>query len=316
VVALHATTNEERYRAIRGLAKGAVTHQATTFQIDEVEPLAGGLDPVSGIAAAAVTITKTQKEALPDDTEATAIYNGTSWELLVSERYRMIRGKTTAAVSSPDETFTIDGVVTLNSGLDPRDDPTSPAEFVTVQNTHTKTHDDNETVVAVFRSSTNQWEEFPTEKGEPGESGTYAVQLLGDIEAGNVPTALGEGDGSVYSIGDDGALTFLGSRKIYNPFPETLPESDAVYPCHRTGTGGPNPEDAEFTIASPSPLAWIKHQPGFAGGGQQVFSNNAGALEWFDLVCTELTIAAECVGGQWVVTTEHYWTLGACEPAE
>jgi hypothetical protein len=151
-------TAVEKNRLIRGLCKGAVAATMSTFPIDGVLPLSGGLDPVSGNPVTEVTVSNVQKEAFPDNTPVTAIWNGTNWELLLVERRRIVRGMAVGNISSVTNTFSIDNIKTLSSGVDPRSNPASSAETLTVNNVYAKAWQNDADVIAIFNSQTNQWE--------------------------------------------------------------------------------------------------------------------------------------------------------------
>jgi hypothetical protein len=58
------------------------------------------------------------------------------------------------------------------------------------------------------------------------------------------------GTGTVYSIGEDGELTEVGTRDIFNPFTCTLPSAAAQYTCAKTFEGATDADD-QFTIVGP-----------------------------------------------------------------
>lgn len=212
--AIKTSSGTETYRAIRGLTKGAVAASATTFVIDNVIPLAGGNDPVSGNPATEITVQNIQKEAFADNEPITAIYDGADWEVLLVERYRMIRGRAVGAVSSGPGTFTIDNIEVLESGLDPRSDPTSESETVTVNNFHEDAYSDNEWVTAVWNVVENQWEAL---KKSSGAEAKYTADLASPISAA-APNALLSGSATVYEIAADGSESSLGSKTVWHGF--------------------------------------------------------------------------------------------------
>src|SRR5262249_1075752 len=139
--------SSEKPRLVRGQATGSVHAEDTTFAIDGIELLAGSL-PVSD----PLTIVSVLQENLPNNTEVTAIYNDTEheWEKLVTERYRLIRGQCVADVDASDSTFTIDNIIVIGNGVDPRTDPTSSTETVTITNSQKEWFVENEYVTAIY----------------------------------------------------------------------------------------------------------------------------------------------------------------------
>lgn len=159
------TAGTEQYRLIRGLVKGAVTAAAATFVIDNVVPLGSGNDPVSGNAATEITVSNTHRalsgtagETLRDNTPVTAIWTGAIWELLLVERYRLIKGKATAESSAGAGTFSIDEVDVLAGSVDPRTDPTSEIETVTVTKTWPDKYKNNADIIAAHNPRTGAWD--------------------------------------------------------------------------------------------------------------------------------------------------------------
>lgn len=162
--ALKKPTNE-KFRLIRGLVKGAVTADDATFVIDNVIPLGSGNDPVSGNPATEITVSNTHRalsgtagETLRDNTPVTAIWTGAIWELLLVERYRLIKGKATAESSAGAGTFSIDEVDVLAGSVDPRTDPTSEIETVTVTKTWPDKYKNNADIIAAHNPRTGAWD--------------------------------------------------------------------------------------------------------------------------------------------------------------
>lgn len=288
--AVKTTTGTDNYRLIRGLAKGDVTADDTTFIVDNVLPLAAGLDPVSGNAATEITVQNIQKEGFEDNTPVTCVWDGTNWELLLVERYRLVRGLAAGAVNG-ESSFPIDNLKVLASGLDPRSDPTSMAETLTIQNIFGDSYLDNEIVVAVYNVVDNQWEAFEN-KAATSEKDTYVCTLAGTISAGTT-TNMGPGTGTVYAIGTGSGLTSLGTRTIYNPYltalPATAPGSETLlYTCSKTHD---DPTDAndKFTITG---VDWLRVFATIAGFGQykilwasDAATPTAADIEWAGAEC-------------------------------
>lgn len=195
------------YRAIRGLVKGAVTADDTTFVIDNVIPLASGADPVAGNAATEITVQNIQREGFADNTPVTAIYDGAAWELLLVERYRIIRGMAVGAVSSGDGDFTIDNIEVIGSGLDPRTDPTSSAETVAVKNFHSQSYADNEWVEAIYNDEIATGIDWEGMKKPTTGNNRWARAYGGAISAATGNLTADWGSGNVKFLDDaTGAL--------------------------------------------------------------------------------------------------------------
>lgn len=208
------TSGTETFRLIRGLVKGDVTADDATFVIDNVIPLANGIDPVSGNPVTEVTVQNINlpsgsKEAFEDNTPITAIYDGTDWEVLLVERYRSVRGLCVGAKTTSDATFNIDNIEPLESGLDPRTDTTSTAETLTVHNINPSSYADDSNVWADYNTERNRWEARPS--GSQGD--TIVVKISGTI-TGRVGTTRGSGTAqpvNYSTLADEG-----GTITVYN----------------------------------------------------------------------------------------------------
>ena len=166
------TAGGSDYRLIRGRVTADVTAKAATFTIDTVTALAGGLDPTMGNPATTVTITKSQQEILREDEYVTAVYfpgafssPPSDWELILVERERSIRGSYYATVDAANGIVAIDNIAVLDSGLDPRLDPTDAAEQVFVKvwgnakyETGDKIRADYNAGVATYSGNPVDWE--------------------------------------------------------------------------------------------------------------------------------------------------------------
>lgn len=165
----------ERYRLIRGQAVGFVTAAAPWFYIDQIQVLAGGKDPRStpGNPSEQVQVFNVLEENFPDNSAVTAIYNGDTsgsgprWEVLLVERYRMIRGTANGAVTANQSSFTIKNIIVIGNGVDPRTDPSDPNETITVTNSQKETFTNGEYVTAVFFETgflDSGWQTLPIER--------------------------------------------------------------------------------------------------------------------------------------------------------
>lgn len=76
------------------------------------------------------------------------------------EKYRAIRGQATATTTAADATFTIDGVIALDSGL-------LPSEPVTVHNIPAEAHLNNQDVLADYNEASTRWEARPYNRPSP-----------------------------------------------------------------------------------------------------------------------------------------------------
>lgn len=213
--------DESEFRAIRGLVKGSFSAEDGYFIIDNVIPLANGLDPVSAEPTAEIVVANVQFEALMDNTPIVAIYSPgvlptVDWELLVVERHRMIRGRTYIAVEAEDARFQINNIRVLSSGLDPRTDPTDHTERIWVANYNDDEYEAGEDVYAVFLGENvdpdANWEALP----KTGSANSYTALASGAISAGS-PSAPNSGTGNVYEH-TSGSINNLGDKTLKNPF--------------------------------------------------------------------------------------------------
>lgn len=282
--AIKTISGTETYRLVRGLVKGAVTADDATFVVDNVTPLAGGLDPVSGNPATELEIFNSQLESFRDNAPITAIYDGLTWQTIIVERRRLIRGQAVGAVSGSG-TFSIDNIVVWASGLDPRTDPTNAAETVTVSNAvHSESYTDNEIVEAVFNVVANQWEAMR----KSSSTGQLFVCELNSTIAGRSGTTMGTGSGTVYTIGAGSTLTAIGgTQTIYNPFlfpmPDSVPGGTVSYTCIKT-------HESAWTITGVDPVYILASLTGFAQHkilwASAAASPVAEDMEWAGAECT------------------------------
>lgn len=199
-------SDSKSYRLICGIAYTAATPIATddgTFLIDHVEVLAGGLDPrtTPGDATEKITVRNTQHEAIPTGAKVTAIYNDSAivpeWQLLYVERFRSVRGIVIDSIDPADVTFTIDTLIALGSGLDPRSDPDDNAETLTVQNLSSQRWGAGEQCYADFDALLKVWiarkdNTFRALRGKCSSSvltsdGTFNVDHIVVLDSGTDP---------------------------------------------------------------------------------------------------------------------------------
>lgn len=320
-----STTSTQSPVLIRAQVKGNPAPEATTFTVDNVLPLAGGLDPVSGNSATEIVVFKnprgTWHEDLYDNEEVTCAYQpgasvspAADWILIPVERRRSIRGKAYTAYLTSATTIEIDGIHALESGLDPRTDPTDATERVEVSNTaFSQAFADNEDVYADWNCKAGVWEARKKIPGDAGASGTYVCVLSGNLAAGSIATPA-TGTATVYSIsGPGGTTTSLGTRTVISHRDYILYASGNAYYCQLT-YAAEDPADSEFTVISDHMPAWLNSQAGYSLGGVQVFTHGTDAgFDWITLACQEVVTAVACVGGEVTGTTATYYVI-ACTP--
>lgn len=204
----------ETYRLIRGLAYNAVLASAATFYIDNVILLAGSLDPrtTPGSSSEQVQVTNSQKENFLDNEIVTAIWNGTVWVTLPVERYRAIRGTWYSGTS----TLVIDHIVALDSGLDPRSDPTSNTETISVTNVAGDTYGSGDKVYADYNVKDGVWEARP-KGGSTGHVVGYTCRISPEINAGTASSPY-SGTAEIFAVNSDGTTTSVGTQILLNPF--------------------------------------------------------------------------------------------------
>lgn len=322
---IKTSSGTETYRLIRAQVKGNPAPEDTTFTVDNVIPLAGGLDPVSGNPATEIVVFKnprgTWHEDLYDNEEVTCAYQpgasvspAADWILLPVERRRSIRGKAYTAYLTSATTIEIDGIHALESGLDPRTDPTDATERVEVSNTaFSQAFADNEDVYADWNCKAGVWEARKKIPGDAGASGTYVCVLSGNLAAGSIATPA-TGTATVYSIsGPGGTTTSLGTRTVISHRDYILYASGNAYYCQLT-YAAEDPADSEFTVISDHIPAWLNSQAGYSLGGVQVFTHGTDAgFDWLTLACQEVVTAVACVDGEVTGTTATYYVI-ACTP--
>lgn len=186
------------YRMIFGYVNGAVTATSSlpqTFSINGVEPLANGLDPSSGNPAINISVDSLMKESLPDDTAVVAAYNGAGWDLLSTERYRSFRG----TWSSGTSTLKVKGLTILESGLDPRADPTDTLEEVDVVNVAGDTYTTGDTVLADWNAADEQWEARPKIPA-PNITVKFPTAISIALGGGNLTVTLDYNEYQIYGV--------------------------------------------------------------------------------------------------------------------
>lgn len=187
------------FRAIRGRVTADVSADDTSFDIDNIVLLAGSDDPriSPGDSSEHVTVASLLNESFPAGTNVTAIYSPAvdtdiDWELIVVERYRALRG---TVYSQSGATLTVDHIVPLDHGDDPRVDTTDVTETVSVEVLNGDTFTSEDKVWADYNASLDQWEARP--KGGGSSSG---------VRFGRVTEAISPATGAASSLWGSGKI--------------------------------------------------------------------------------------------------------------
>lgn len=267
---------------IRGRCRGAKSFDPFVY-IDNITLEANSIDPRDVPAVGTIFGLKNiSRESIAPNEWVTGVYNDTlnQWEVLAVERPRMLRGIPLAAVTPADSEFQVDHVEFLANSRDTRDVPGNADEAIWIQNILKLSFFDPNApqtefttspyVHAAFNAGTGKWEVLPAAgaDGEDGASGTFVCVLSADISPTS-PGSLTQGGATVYNVGENGILTELGPRTVFNPFTCKLPHAGAQYPCartylHKTGHGfTETPADDQFTITGADVIAVICALSGF-----------------------------------------------------
>lgn len=138
----------EYFIRIYGTTTTTVTAATTTFDVDGVSVIQGDMPELTG---GQLEITNSAKIPIADENEAEFRWNEDAgvWET-EPLKCHMIKGLATAAVTGG--AFTIDGIE-LICGSDPRTDPSSATEAISIGNPFTWDIDNNGVVVAVKKAN-------------------------------------------------------------------------------------------------------------------------------------------------------------------
>lgn len=204
----------------------------------------------------------------------------------LEDKERIIRGTAIGTVSTSTPSFTIDNVEPLANGLDPT--LGNPATTVTIYNVHSQSYANNEAVEAAWNPDTSHWEGMlKAEDGADGASGTFVCTLSADIAAAT-PGSMTAGSGTVYSVGQNGALSSVGTRDIYNPFTVEAAASNAQYTCAKTYDHPTDESQDEYTIIGLDIMAVLYNLTG-AGAAKTLAIPETGSgaddIQWLGGEC-------------------------------
>lgn len=215
-------TGNDKFTIIQGLTTAAVTADLTSFNIDNIELLAGSLDPrvTPGDTAETLSIANSQAETFTDNEPVLAIYSPgfDNWRTLVAERFRSIKFHWYSGTS----TLTVDHIVPLESGIDPSPDPTDDTSQISVSNVYGDTYASGDKGIADWNAKDDVWEARPK-----GGAGSTAVLWGKCTVAGTASTTAGTPttDCEVTLFADFGGTVETGCK---NYTPDDIPLNAAV----------------------------------------------------------------------------------------
>ena len=209
----------DKHRLVRGTASASAA-SSSTVSLTSLVVLANG----TTAPGSPLSVTKLSKENIPAGAYVTAIYNlsQTRWEVVAVERFRAIRG----AWYSGTSTLTINNIVALDSGLDPRTDTTSTTETVTVTNVPGDTYSSGDKVYADYNAKDGIWEARPVGGGssevlrtarvytqiEPATSSRPEDWGVGMVKLVDQATGLVTGD--AFEVSNEWDITYLVDAKV------------------------------------------------------------------------------------------------------
>lgn len=261
-------SGSEKFRLIRGEAYGSVTADQTSFYINNIVVLAGGLDPrtTPGDMSEPLEIINSQKESFYYGEIVTAIWfeGGPGWQTLPVERYRALRGDW---YSGGGYYLQVKSIVPLDSGLDPRNDPTDPDETVDVVNIAGDDYESGDIVWADYNVSYQQWEARPKAKANAqAASGVFICSLSGSVIAGSTSAVTPATGATIYKINPDATLTTV-QGTVYNPFTMSItPYSGELFTCNKFYEHNPDTETEaqdKFVIVGQEPRQRLASLDGF-----------------------------------------------------
>lgn len=205
------SSGSEKLRLIRGRVTGDTDASEATFTIDTVEPLAGSQNPLMDPddTSETVEIINSASEDFYEDeiivavAWANPVEDGPNWRTLETERFRALRG---VVYSQSGTTVTVNTLVVLESGKDPRIDPTDDTETVdaTVIDGTTFTFGDDIWLDWSFADSSGRWEARPKSGG--GSKIRFA-RVTVEIPAATGPLTADWGTTGKVKFQDDAAGT-------------------------------------------------------------------------------------------------------------
>ncbi len=291
---LKTTTGADQYRLIRGQCTADITADTASFDIDNIVILSNGLDPrmTPGDMAETLTIANNLKEAFYDNEYVTAIYSPAvltdiDWELLVVERYRSIRGTWYSGTT----TLVIDHIIPLESGTDPRTDPTDDTETVSVNNVAGDTYGSGDKVYADYNVSGGVWEARP-KSASSAASGAYCCTLSGSVSAGSTSAWTAASSATIYKPDSLGALSTTPGT-VYNPFSMSIsPYSGEIFACVKfyNHVDGETGDDDKYVLVGQEPRQRLASLAGF--GAEKILDVQAGSggapsdIQWEGAECS------------------------------
>ncbi len=220
------SSRPEQPRLIRGKVFADVAAGAATFEIDHIVALASGNDPRGDTTddSERLTIASNLKEILTAGEYATAIFSpsvipetdssaAVDWELIVVERFRAIRGTWYSGTS----TLVIDHIIPLESGLDPRTDPTSDTETVNVTNLAGDTYGSGDKVYADWNAKDGVWEARP--KGGATDTTNRFARVTYTISKATSNLVAKWGTGTVHYLDDSSGVEVVSDESVSNRWP-------------------------------------------------------------------------------------------------
>jgi len=285
----------DKFRLIRGQSYGV--QSGTNILLDNIVELSGGLDPSHGAPAAQVSVYNLFGATFADNEWVDAVYSpgatgSSDWETLKSstgtERYRLIQGKCVGAVAADAAAFSIDTIVPLAGGLDPRTVPGDMSETLSIANAQAETFVDNEDVIAVYfdlGGGVTGWSTLITERFRAIRgtwySGSGTLQIKSVVPLGNgldPRTDPTDGDEIVEVINTPGD-TYSSGDKVYADWDATSEVWEAR-PKSSGGTSGAlrwgiinSAGSASSTAGTPSTDGTIDLFAAFGGDTGVSFNN-------------------------------------------
>lgn len=165
--------SSENYRLIRGQSYGVQT--GAFILLNNIVVLSGGLDPTNGNPAIFVRVANFFGNAFANGQWVDAVYSPNfslippcDWETLSGasgvEKYRVIYGIAYSAANPATSSFLINNITVESGGADPRVDPTSSTETITVHKRDSISVTAGDNIAAAYEYATATWVMFPVER--------------------------------------------------------------------------------------------------------------------------------------------------------